>query len=292
MLERYICPDGAECEIASCLQECRLKDKLECGRCLSQRMLEAMSRQRDWSGIPTVTQLLNGTRAEFLKLTKGYAASPQNMVAAYFGSNCHANIEAVTDNDRFLCEQRLLDPTNTYSGQFDCYDTQDGILYDTKTFGSFKAASVLGIKKVREPLVDPVTGEIELTPRGRVKQRTEYVQGMRQTRDVTLQLNSYRLMLEANGYPVKEMRLEIIVRDGGTWIAKDRGVKQNALLVRINRISDSWLQKFMLNKAHRLIYAVEHKKMPPPCRPIETWGGLKCKNFCNVSAFCQGGLSN
>ena len=291
MLANYICPNGNVCPIEQCLAECIINKEMKTGRCLSYRMLKEMASQRAWQEIPTVTQLLSGTREEFLKLTRDYSASPQSLVAAYFGSRIHEKLQHGTEDERMICEQRLLDPTGTYSGQFDCYDKQNMILYDTKTYGSFKAASVLGIKKIKEPVIDPFTGEVELTPRGKIKQRTRFVETVRHMRDVTLQLNAYRIMLENQGYPVKQMFVELIVRDAGTWIAKDRGIEQNAMLVKVNKVSDNHVQKFFLAKARRLLDSLHSNKMPPPCRPIETWGGLKCKAFCNVRGFCERGRS-
>lgn len=289
MLEYFICPDEITVPIDQCLKQCRLQSRFECGRCISRRMLERMSGKRRWSGKPTVTQLLNGTREEFLKITSDYAASPQSMIAALFGTACHNLFENAGDNDGLIREKRLADPTNTYTGQFDCYDPEEMILYDTKTYGSFKTAQVLGIEKIKEPIVDPVTGIVEKTGTGRIKTKKKFVKGVRSRRDATLQLNAYRIMLEHAGHPVKEMRLEIIVRDGGTWIANDRGVNQNAFLVKVNRVSDHHIRKFMLEKAHRLIDAVNQNKLPPPCRPVETWGGSKCNSYCNVRQFCERG---
>ena len=290
MLEQFICPDGATVDIDRCLDRCRLENSLECGRCISQRFLRMMAGRRRWSGKPTVTQLLNGTREEYLKITQGFAVDPQALIPAFFGSAFHNLLENSSD-ERFIRERRLVDPTNSYSGQFDCYDTEEQILYDTKTYGSFKAAQVLGIEKIRVPVVDDVTGEPVLTKTGRVKHANCFVNGVRLKRDATLQLNAYRLMLEFRGCPVKEMRLEVFVRDGGTWIANDRGVDRNSFLVKINRVDDHRLQSFLLEKASRLRDALDKNKMPPPCRPVETWGGLKCKSFCNVRQFCERGAS-
>lgn len=288
MLTHYICPTGRTIEINRCLEHCIINKKFECGRCVSLRLLQQMASQRAWSGIPSVTQLLSGTRAEFLKITKNYAASPQDMVAALFGSACHSLLERSSNDDRFICEMRLLDPTNTYSGQFDCYDKVEQTLYDTKTFGSFKVNQILGLEKIKTPIVSRVTGEQLKSERGKLLFRTSYVYGVRKMRDVTLQLNAYRIMLEHAGFPVRHMRLEVFVRDGGTWIAKDRGVSQNAFLLNVNRLPDRHVQTFFLEQAKRLVRAVNQNKIPPPCRPIETWGGAKCNGFCAVSDFCKG----
>ena len=287
MLERFICPDGVEVPIVDCLQQCRLKDSLPCGRCLSLRMLTAMAKQRPFNGVPTVTQLIAGLRAEFLKITKPYAADPQSLAMSRFGTNCHAALERDADPDRWLCEKRLTDPTGTFSGQFDCYDTRDHILYDTKAYGSFKIASVLGIKAVKEPVINQYTGEIERRSDGRVVRKTRFFEGLKDTREVTLQLNAYRLLLEANGFPVKDMRLELLVRDGGTWIAKSRGVEQNALMLRINRVSDVHIRRYLLTKARILIGSLEKNKPPEPCKKAERWDGLKCKSYCPVKQWCK-----
>ena len=286
MLTHYICPNGQVTDINQCLERCIINKEFDCGRCVSFRFLRQMAAQRSWSGIPSVTQLLSGVRAEFLKITKNYAANPQNLVAALFGAACHSLLEHASD-DRFLCETRLLDPTGSYSGQFDCYDKVEQTLYDTKTFGSFKVAQILGLEKVKTPIVDHITGEILKSPRGTTRYNTSFKIGVRRMFDVTLQLNAYRIMLEHAGFPVRHMRLEVFVRDGGTWIAKDRGITQNALLINVNRLPDRHVQAYFLEKAKRLVSAVNSNKIPPLCRPVETWGGAKCNGFCVVKDFCK-----
>ena len=42
-------------------------------------------------------------------------------------------------------------------------------------------------------------------------------------------------------------------------------------------------------KSQDLIYALEHNVLPPPCTHRETWGGRKCKDYCNVWNFCEEG---
>ena len=97
MLREYICPDGEKVRIEECLQGCRLRSELEGGRCLSRRVLKAISDRREWTGKPSVTQLINGTREEYLKITRDYAARPQELIPALFGSCCHAYLERYAD---------------------------------------------------------------------------------------------------------------------------------------------------------------------------------------------------
>ena len=284
----YICPDGQKCKIGDCLKKCRLAWKFDAERCLSHRTCKAISEQREWTGVPSATQLLSGTREEYLKIKKDYAIDPQDSIFALFGTGCHAFLESCMENDKMIAEERLRDPTGTYSGQFDCYDGKRHILYDVKTYGSFKTAHLLGLVKHKDPVIG-ADGVQEKWKNGRKKFKTYYTIGHRSCFDVAVQLNAYRLMVEHAGYPVDDMQVEVFTRDAGTFSAHDRGIFTNMQLVRINKISDKWIQRFFLTKANRLIEAVDKDKLPPPCSYRETWGGRKCQDFCAVWKYCDKG---
>lgn len=288
----FICPDGHKVSIQKCLKGCRmgreLKRKTGVSRCLSHRTLAVIAEQRAWTGKPSVTQLLNGTREEYLKIMQDYPLNPQCVVFAIFGTGCHEFLGRYCENDDMVIEKRMEDPTGTYTGQFDCYDGKRGILYDVKTYGSFKTAQALGLIKKKEMLKDK-DGKPLKWKNGRVKYKTWFERGARHLHDVAIQLNAYRMMIENMGYPVDEMMVEIFTRDAGTFSARDRGIDTNMQLVGVNKISDKWVQKYMLTKAHALIRAVESKTMPPPCRNVETWNGRKCESYCDVWMYCEKG---
>ena len=285
---RYICPDGQECKIDDCLKSCRMAWKFDAERCLSHRTLKAISEQREWTGIPSATQLLSGTREEYLKIKKDYAIDPQSSIFALFGTGCHAFLESCMENDQMIAEERLKDPTGTYSGQFDCYDGKRKILYDVKTYGSFKTAHLLGLVKHKDPVIGE-DGQQEKWKNGRKKYNTYFTVGRRSCFDVAVQLNAYRLMVENAGYPVEDMQVEVFTRDAGSFSARDRGIFTNMQLVRIHKISDRWIQRFFLTKAKRLKEAIEKDELPPPCSYRETWGGRKCEDFCAVWKYCEKG---
>lgn len=285
---KYICPDGRTCDIAKCLEGCRIPEMFEADRCLSHRTLKAISEQRSWNGCPSATQLLSGTREEYLKVKKNYAIDPQDSIFAIFGTGCHAFLEGYLENDKMIAEERLKDPTGSYSGQFDCYDGKRQILYDVKTYGSFKTAHLMGLVKHRDPIMGE-DGKQKKYKNGKKMFKTYFTVGRRSCFDVAVQLNAYRIMIEHAGYPVKDMQVEVFTRDAGTFAARDRGVMTNMQLVRINFISDRWIQRFMLTKAKRLKEAIEKDVLPPPCSYRECWGGRKCKDFCAVWKFCDKG---
>lgn len=287
---KYICPDGKDVQIEKCLTKCRIGRCFDAGRCLSHRTLKAISEQREWTGKPSATQLLSGTREEYLKLTRNYSINPQDSIFAIFGTGCHAFLEQFLENDQMVAEKRLTDPTGTYTGQFDCYDGKRHILYDVKTYGSFKTAHAMGLVKHKEPVIGK-DGKQEKWRNGKKKYKTYYTRGIRDVHDVAIQLNAYRIMVESIGLPVDDMQVEIFTRDAGTFSARDRGVNTNMQLIRINKISDEWIQKYMLTKAHRLQEALEAHVTPPPCSYRERWGGRKCEGFCPVWKYCSFGRS-
>lgn len=283
--DRYICPDGRTCKISDCLECCRIADHFEAGRCLSHRTLKAISEQREWKGVPSATQLLNGTREEYLKIKSTYSIDPQGNAFAIFGTGCHAFLEGFMENDKMIAEKRLTDPTGTYTGQFDCYDGKRKILYDVKTYGSFKTAKLLGLTKHKKPILDS-DGKQRKYKNGKKMYKTYFTTGHRSNFDVAVQMNAYRIMIENAGYPVEDMQVEVFTRDAGTFSARDRGILTNMQLVHINKISDDWVQKFFLTKAKRLKEALENNELPPPCSYRESWGGRKCESYCAVWKSC------
>lgn len=285
---RFICPDGGETPIEECLKGCRLKGKINpetgneyvpCGRCLSEPTLRAISKQRKWTGKPSTTQCLRGTRESYLMLTHDYAIDPKSMMFALFGTNTHEKLEQGMEKGD-LGEQRLDDGVST--GAFDFYSPENGgTLYDYKTYGSYVAARTMGMgsKKVR-------AGNYK---NGKPKYKTVITYGnAKHMFDLAVQMNDYRMKIEkCLGLPVNHMVCEMIVRDGNTYMANSRGITDNAYLVPVGKISDHWMSKYMKTKSEALITALETKETPPPCKPRECWGGEKCKKYCAVNAFCD-----
>lgn len=284
--KEYICPDGSRCLIKDCLNKCRLAEQFPAHRCMSERVLRAIAEQRDWKGTPSATQLLNGTREEYLKVKKFYPVDPQDCIPAIFGTGVHAFLENHINNGQ-IAEERLTSPDGSYTGQFDCYDKDRQILYDTKTYGSFKTAHLFGLVKHEEPILDE-NGNQKKYKNGRKMVRRWFTRdGHKSCFDVAVQLNAYRIMIESLGYPVKEMMVEVITRDAYSGQAIQRGVTQASQLALIHKISDSWAKKFMAKKSKDLRDAIEKDEMPKPCSYRETWGGLKCQRYCNVWMFCE-----
>ena len=78
----FVCPSGGSIAIKDCLDECPNGT-----RCMFKTTLTAVanSQKRDM-GIPTVTEILTGTREAYLKRTKEYAVNPMDQVFALFAA--------------------------------------------------------------------------------------------------------------------------------------------------------------------------------------------------------------
>jgi len=99
------------------------------------------------------------------------------------------------------------------------------------------------------------------------------------------------MKIEALGFPVHMMAIEALCRDGGTYIAKNRGITFNGALIPVNHISDHWIKKYMKTKAEALHKALQTGEIPPQCKPRETWNGRKCEKYCSVKKACQNNLT-
>jgi len=253
----------------------------------------AIAEQRVWNGIPSTTQLLRGTRESYLCLTTEYEVDPQDMLFALYGTKVHAKLEEYQPSGSST-EIRLFDEIS--SGAYDFY--MDGILYDLKTYGSYAVAKTLGIHAIEMPDgVYKSTHKDGKYKKGDPKFKKVYVEGgLKKRFDLAVQLNDYRMKLQRIAkLPVRKMICEMLVRDGGTYIAKSRGVMRRGELAVINKISDIWIERFMRKKWYLLKHHLETETIPPVCRPRERWydsktgKSLKCSAYCHARNNCDFG---
>ncbi len=88
MLQWFKCPDSKVIGVKGCLIKCRMGE-----RCLTLPTLTVLSTEREWNGVASTTQLLNGTMMEFLKLTQPYVVDPDSRAFMLAGSGHHAILE-------------------------------------------------------------------------------------------------------------------------------------------------------------------------------------------------------
>lgn len=246
MLTRFICPDGQTIPIQDCLTKCRMSD-----RCASKPYLLKAAEQRAWTGIPSCTQLQNGTRLEYLKITTDYSIKPEDVAFALAGTIAHDALNGLEEGSKE--EERLAN--DIASGKFDNYSSESGTptLTDYKFYGAYAVNKVLQGDSKKE----------------------------------TLQMNFYRLLLEGHGFPVKRMVLEMIVRDYTKQTAKQYKLEKKLYRHDIKSLPDEEVRAFFKEKKSQLLGSLILGVVPPQCSDEEAWGGRRCAEYCQVKEACK-----
>jgi hypothetical protein len=128
--------------------------------------------------------------------------------------------------------------------------------------------------------------------------------------DVEMQLNMYRIMFnkllekkiikleDVIGKPVvKHLRVFAIVRDGNTYIARQRGLFEPTYMIPIDIKDDEEVLNYHREKSNYLIQEMDKalfanprdvlKNPPRMGTRKETYDGWICKNSCPVSYLCK-----
>ena len=92
-------------------------------------------------------------------------------------------------------------------------------------------------------------------------------------------------MEEQLGEKITRLWIFAVVRDGGTFSAKNRGVLENFYYIPIPILDDDVIRSYFSVKRLMLINALEKKEIPPECSPEECWNGRKCQ-MCEVAETC------
>jgi hypothetical protein len=255
------------------LGDCKVCDD----RCLSLPTLTDIATYREWRGFVSTTQALKGTREAYLEITCDYTVDPFDRAFALLGTRHHSKLEAVAKKLEMVSEEYLKGEIS--SGIVDLLEPtpKDNVfdIWDYKTWGSFAICKALGLEQIKENnmpttfVANPAKADME---------------------DVELQLNNYRLMLENIGFEIRYMYVQATVRDGGTYIATNRGVDKKIYKIPVKRLEDDYVRDYFKNKSAALLTALEAKTIPLPCNNKENWNYRKCKEYCNVAEFCDVGI--
>lgn len=270
---------------------------------------ETVAQENAYTGVYGVTRLLNGVRYAYLQYCVDYAVDIDKSAFMVLGIGAHNLME----NDENGFENSVF--YENIRGRSDLL--QDGILTDYKTAGAFSVKKKLGFYECGQAAVMGPDGKPELYKRsgkwgmaGDVKMKPVYAMDLDNDElfDYKYQLNMYRIMHQAMGDEVNQMRLFFIVRDGGMKAARENGIDKNIYHVEVAQIDDDVIKKYFYDKRDRLdCYmresadlreqtsvaeefvpeAVIREVMPPRCNKRETWGGRRCNGYCPVADACR-----
>lgn len=290
----FYCPDGRTVEIKACLSTngCRMSN-----RCATRPYLELIGFDREFKGV-SPSSAGNGPRQIYLKATQGYAIDPNDRVWAAFGTSTHDKLGMHKYIHNVFSEEKLSD--DEMRGIADLLEMDEGhhglyILSDYKTWGSFKVAKALGIvvNKTDEPILDEKGNQILLKsgknkgkPKTKIKSEIITDPSKVDLKSEELQINRYRMFFEKCGFPVSRMQIQAVPRDGGTYIAKSRGIEKNLYIIPVNRLSETEVLEFyrtLSNEVEEGFKAGFVRK----CNFWESWEGRKCDGYCEVSEDCK-----
>jgi hypothetical protein len=249
-----------------------------------------VSTERPWKGKPSCTMLIQGTMCAFLKIIKDYDVSPDSRAFMINGTRGHNVLEDAGCDDEFS-EIELKFTAGDISGIADNIETEKGIiiLSDNKISGSFKIAKALGIK-----VIDVPTGEFFKSGKRIGEEKTRKVMKRDESYidvyDWTLQTNFYRIEYEKlTGKKINEIRIQAIVRDGGLYIARNRGVVRNVYYFKIPIVPDNEIKEYFKIKKEALEKALKQGYWNEICSAKENWDGIKCARYCEVAEHCKFG---
>ena len=288
MIEWFKCPDGEITTIKDCLTKCRLAE-----RCLTLPTLTLMAEEREWNGVPSTTQLLNGTMYEFLKLTQPYVVDPDSRAFMIAGTKHHEELNIKARELGLPSEV----PLNIDRDIFDLLEPEGESfnLTDYKLWGSYRVVRALGLVEVgKKP--DP-SGEVYKRSgawgQAGTPKMVSVFQAMPQEVDLfneELQLNRYRVMLEELGIQISKMQLQVTVRDGGLAVSHSRGITRNIYRIPIRRLNDNDVTRYFMEKSLALGTALKVNNYNIPCNDRECWEGKRCQSYCEVARYCPKGM--
>ena len=146
-LKYFIAPDGKKLLVSRCIEEGLLIDNYPTS------YLRLCAQERKWTGKPSTTQLIKGTREAYLSLLTDYAIDPAKQAFRIHGQTAHKKLEHnVSEKDyaEFHCDD------NEITGILDLLENNNGLWYltDYKTWGSYSVMKTLGIEVKKRPMLD------------------------------------------------------------------------------------------------------------------------------------------
>ena len=281
-------------EIAKCLENngCRMKK-----RCGTRPFLRLISYDRTWDGV-SPSSAGNGPRLLYLKATVQYVIAPNDRVWAAFGTSTHEKLSMHAYSHNVLTETKLKDAD--MKGAADVLEEDEEregfyVLTDYKNFGSYKVAKSLGIVTMveEETILDkegkPVilkTGKNKGSPKTRQKRIIKQDPTAIDLKAEELQLNRYRIFFESYGFPISRMQLQIMARDGGTYVAKNRGIDRNLYVIPIRRLTNKEVLDHYKVLADETMRAFKDGYIRK-CNMWESWERRRCDSFCEVVDACK-----
>ena len=266
-------------------------------RCATLPFLNLVGFDREWKGV-SPSSAGSGPRSLYLKATKDYTINPSDRVWAAIGIGTHGKLSIHAYTKNALSEEKLSD--EEMRGIPDVLEEDEQkegyyVLSDYKTWGSYKVAKALGltVKKTDVPILDDngnaillKSGKNKGQPKTKVEKELIIDPTTIDLKSEEFQLNQYRILFEKYNFPISRMQIQAIPRDGGTYIAKSRGIDKNLYIIPIKRLPDEEVKAF-----YRLLQLEVNEGFDTGfvriCNDWESWDKRRCDGYCEVADHCK-----
>ncbi|HDY66214.1 MAG TPA: hypothetical protein ENH85_00330 [Candidatus Scalindua sp.] len=287
---QFTCPTGHKIKIKQCLKKCHYPE-----RCATLPYLRTISHERKWTGKVSPSRAGTGPRKIYLEQVNDYAISPHGRAWASFGTATHDKLSYYKYTDNVLSEETLSD--EDMKGIADVLEMDENcpgkfVLLDYKCVGSFKVAKMKGIISIDKEILDDEGNPILLKSgknKGQPKTKKETVLDPKKAdlRSETLQLNRYRIFFEEAGFPISRITIQVLVRDGNTYIAKSRGIESSIEMIDVPIRSNIEILTFYESLQHFVDRAFKTGQVRK-CTSWESWEGRRCcEEYCEVYKPCM-----
>jgi hypothetical protein len=185
-----------------------------------------------------------------------YSVDPKERAFLLLGTRHHQHLDGVAQKLKCISEQRMI--SDEITGCADLLEPISGDAYrliDMKTWGSYACKKAM-------------KGD---------------------TKDVSLQLNSYRIMFEELDFKVKELFVQVTVRDFTAKTPEIDGITEKMFLIPIPMMPDAEVKDYFMRKSETLLSCLHDKRLPEFCSYEERWGNRRCVSYCDVREFCPEG---
>jgi len=232
------------------------KAKLENSELFPEHFVKAITHVRVKDNYDfSVTEIVRPLQMIYLQRTNDYEIDALNGIKALMGTAFHAYMETqkVKNPDDYVMEKRVFKTIEgiTISGQPDLYHKSARTLWDYKTTGMYRANMVL-------------KGDILKTER-------EWV----------IQTNCYRYMAELDCNKIKILAVVTDFRKNNNY-----GLDKPVIIIDLPTINNDSMEKWLIKRVKKIKETMDVGKYPE-CSEEETWGGKRCKDWCDVSSFCK-----
>ena len=304
-LEYFNCPDGGKISIGDCMAiaGCRMVNEgLSIDRCVPLTILGEQTRERQYVGQMSVTELANDFLFHYLKRKFPYGTNPTIGAARFIGSASHYLLEK---NPSTFVEPEVKVNHPLFHGTADSVSIDEWnagyhVLTDYKIYASYSLRQLKGMTRVYTDSPDEfyqrattVAGVKHLKGSPKQIAHWEEVSENADTHKEMRQLNYYRIGLERQyGYRFSRLEVCAIIRDYG---AQARAIFDREIYrIEIPRmeISDEEFLDYTREQQDQQFYYLENNIEPPMCNDEARWFGRRCQSWCDVRDICRYGGEN